>query len=54
MDQFLEKQIARCLDAEDKLTEWEYDFLNSIAGRNSLTEKQKEVLNRIVHKIEFD
>lgn len=46
--------IKDALDAEDKLTEWEWGFVNSLAdlpGDTPLSEKQNEVLNRIGQKV---
>ena len=48
------QMIEDCEQHSDKLTEWECDFIDSIAmqyGRKgTLTEKQSEQLNRIWEK----
>jgi hypothetical protein len=51
---FQEKAICKCQDYPEKLTEWEQEFLDSISGRELLTDKQASVLNRILHKVEFE
>lgn len=48
------KFIIDALDNQELLTEWEIDFINSIADKKDheeLTEKQNAVLNRISQKI---
>lgn len=48
------KRIAEALDHENLLTEWEWDFINSLADLDEskeLTAKQNEVLNRISQKM---
>lgn len=54
MNGFQKKLILAALDAEDVLTEWEWDFINSIAeldDEECLTTKQNSVLNRISEKV---
>ena len=56
MNQFHQKMTVKALDNLAQLTEWEHDFVNSIAEipeERDLTEKQAHVLNKIVQKIEF-
>jgi len=53
MNGFQKKAILRALDNQDKLTDWEVDFINSLAELDDdqpLTEKQNKVLNRIAQK----
>lgn len=48
------KFIIDALDNQELLTEWEIDYINSIADKEDheeLTEKQNAVLNRISQKI---
>lgn len=47
--------IKDALVQSDKLTDWEYDFINSLAAKPQdyeLTEKQNEILNRIQRKLD--
>lgn len=44
-------EIRRAVEEDSyNLTEWEDEFLQSIAGRETLTDKQDEVLERIWRK----
>ena len=43
--------IAELLRWPEPQTAWELDFLRSVAGRHSLTEKQEAVLERIFKKV---
>ena len=43
--------IDYCLALDDFLTEWEFEFLRSIGGRRSLTDKQFDVLTRIASSV---
>jgi DNA-binding transcriptional MerR regulator len=47
------KQVKRALDNPEALTEWEYDFVQSLADREDreLSEKQNSILNRIAGKL---
>lgn len=51
------KFVLDALDQEDRLTEWEAQFINDLAERDEkspdreLTDKQNEVLNRIQSKL---
>ena len=48
------KFIKDALDNQDKLNEWEVDFINSIAEKDDnheLTEKQNATLNKISQKL---
>ena len=54
MNGFQIKQIKRAMDAPEKLTDWEYDFVNSLAELDEskpLSEKQNKILNRIAEKV---
>jgi len=54
MDGFQDKQAAKCIDNQDKLTEWEAEFIDSIIDRDKpLSHKQASILNRITQKVEF-
>ena len=55
MDTYEEKRVAECLDAEEKLTQWEFEFLMRLAGRPSepLSDRQREKLDEIAHKVNF-
>ena len=56
MNGYQRKRILEALDNEDKLTDWEWDFINSLANKEEersdydLSDKQNEVLNRISQK----
>ena len=46
--------IKEALDNEDKLTSWEWDFINDLADKGDdfeLSEKQNQILNRIQKKL---
>ena len=57
MNGFQSKRVIEAMDNEDKLTEWEVDFVNSLADQDErhpdkpLSEKQNEILNQISQKI---
>lgn len=54
MNRVQEKFILDALDQPEKLTEWEYDFINSLAEKENdyeLSEKQNSILNRIQRKL---
>jgi hypothetical protein len=40
-----------CLKYPEVLTEWEMEFLRSVLGRESLSEKQLNVLQRLLKKV---
>lgn len=49
------KFVKDAIDQPDKLTEWEWDFINDIAERGddyTLSPKQNEILNRIQRKLD--
>ena len=49
------KFIQDALDQPEKLTEWEYGYINALAERGDdykLSEKQNEILNRIQRKLD--
>lgn len=53
MNGIQKKFIKDALDEPRHLTEWEYDFVNSLAGLDDdrdLTDKQNSILNRISQK----
>ncbi len=44
------EMVMICLRFTEPLTDWEIDFLKSIAGRTRLSAKQQKVLDRILGK----
>jgi len=53
MTRVQKKFIKDALDEPDKLTEWECDFIQSLADKDDdfkLSEKQNHILNRISQK----
>lgn len=55
MNRVQQKFVNDALDQPEKLTDWEYDFINSIAEipeDRELTEKQNAILNRIQRKLD--
>ena len=55
MNKVQEKFVCDALDQPEKLSEWEYDFLNNIAELPEwvdLSKKQNEILNRIQRKLD--
>lgn len=47
------KFIKDAIEDPEPLSDWEYDFVNSLAGREEdyeLSEKQNSILNRISQK----
>ena len=54
MNGFQTKQIQRAQENPEKLTDWEYDFINSLAEMDEdqeLSKKQNHILNRIAEKV---
>lgn len=53
MNGFQKRIVLKALDNEDLLTEWELDFINSLADREDkpVSAKQNEILNRISQKL---
>ena len=57
MNGFQRKVVMKALDNQDLLTDWEADFINSLADRDEnapnaqLSSKQNEILNRISGKL---
>lgn len=54
MNGMQKKFVLDALDSEDKLSDWEWDFINSLADLpddKELTERQNSVLNRISQTI---
>jgi len=56
MNEYQRKRVIEAMDCASCLTEWEHDFIESLAERDEkypdrpLTEKQNEILNRISQK----
>jgi len=49
------KIIIKALDADDRLSEWESEFISHLADQSDdyeLSEKQNHVLNRIWEKVD--
>ena len=56
MNQFHDRAVAKCLDFDEELTEWESEFIHSLADlpeHVELTDKQAKKLNSILQKVEF-
>lgn len=57
MNRIQRKFVLDAMDCEDKLTEWEANFINSLSELDEhnpeakLSDKQNEILNKIQHKI---
>ncbi len=57
MNGYQRKRVLEAMDNDDKLTEWEVDFINSLADQDEITptrdlsEKQNRILNRISQSI---
>jgi hypothetical protein len=54
VNKYQQKRIIEALEQPGKLTDWEYDFINSLADLDDdkeLTEKQNHILNRISQKM---
>lgn len=58
MNRVQRKFVLDALDQEDKLTEWESQFINDLAERDEkwpdreLSDRQNEILNRIQRKLD--
>ena len=55
MNRVQQRFVKDALDQPEKLTDWEYDFINSIAeipDDRELTERQNAILNRIQRKLD--
>ncbi|HXU78607.1 MAG TPA: hypothetical protein VN794_18670 [Methylomirabilota bacterium] len=53
MNKFQRKIIVDALEDPAPLTDWEFDFVNDLAGKAdeyTLTEKQNKIVNRIGEK----
>jgi hypothetical protein len=54
MNRFQRKIIVDALEDPSRLTDWEFDFVNSLADKTDdeyeLTEKQNKIVNRIGEK----
>ncbi len=56
MNGFQKKIVLRALDELEQLSEWEGEFINSLADRDDdyvVSEKQNKILNRIQQKLDF-
>ncbi len=56
MNGFQKKIVLRALDNLDELSEWEGEFISSLADRDEdyvVSEKQNKILNRIQQKLDF-
>lgn len=54
MNGFQKKLICDALESPEDLTEWEVDFIQSLADKDEdyeLSEKQNHILNRIGQKV---
>jgi len=54
MNNYHKKSILQAMDHEELLSEWEIDFIDSLAGKDdnyNLSEKQIEYLNKIGSRI---
>ena len=47
----IDEMIVILISKEDKLTEWEYDFLTDIEERDFLTDKQRSKLHDIWERV---
>lgn len=55
MNKVQKKFVIDALDQPEKLTDWESDFIDSLAEKPDeyiLSEKQNEILNRIQRKLD--
>lgn len=55
MNRVQKKFVLDAMDQEDKLTDWECDFISSLADLpedQDLSDKQNKILNRIQGKLE--
>lgn len=58
MNKVQRKFVIDALDQEEKLSEWESQFINDLAERDehspdyTLSDKQNEILNRIQRKLD--
>ena len=53
MNRYQMKRVLGALEDEEKLTSWEWDFINSLADKDEdykLSERQNSILNRIAEK----
>lgn len=51
MDDEILKMIEDCEKRESKLSEWEQDFIQSISEKESLTQKQIGILEKIWERV---
>ncbi len=54
MNRYQKQVIKDALDYPEKLSDWEVDFINSLADRDDdyeLSEKQNTIINRIGPKV---
>lgn len=55
MNGFQKSIVLSALDQEDKLTDWEVDFINDLAEKPddyALSKKQNSIINRISQKLD--
>ena len=48
------RRVMEELKDEPNLTEWEYEFITSNALRTEFTDKQKEVVSRLMEKYQCE
>lgn len=46
--------VEDCETRQEKMSEWEQSFIDSISRRESITNKQKETLDKIWEKVTAD
>lgn len=54
MDRVQTQFVKDAMDSPEKLSDWENEFIDSLAGKESdykLSGKQKDILNRISQKL---
>ncbi|MGH6628175.1 MAG: hypothetical protein ACREB3_00410 [Burkholderiales bacterium] len=54
MNGYQQKRVIEALNNSDKLTDWEYEFIDRLADQEDdyiLSEKQNAILNRISQKM---
>jgi len=54
MNRVQKKIVSQAIDYPEKLTDWEYDFINNLADKEEdyvLSDKQNSIINRIGSKL---
>lgn len=46
------RRVMRELDGEPALTEWEYEFVSSNQTRTTFTDRQREIVAKLMEKYE--